>query len=328
MAKPKAKPETKHNFVYVIAGQETSLVNAWCDKLLDQVIEPQQRATGLFNVDTAQVTATEILDELRTLPFLTDKRVVLIKDAEKFVSENRELLEKYFDKPCPTGILILTVKSWDARTRLAKKLPKIGELITVQPPKTSQLPAKLVEYARDAHGKKLDYNAARLLVDLAGDNLVQLYSELDKLALFANDQKSITPEHVESLTGNNRFFNAFAVIDSIITGNTAKAFDKVRVMFAEDKSSEYTVVGAFAFHFRRMFNAKVLLEKGVSASEITKKMRIWSNTDAFFAQLRKISLKKIGAILQRLADIDYEIKTGKTKAQVAIEKLILKLTAD
>jgi DNA polymerase III delta subunit len=36
-------------------------------------------------------------------------------------------------------------------------------------------------------------------------------------------------------------------------------------------------------------------------------------------------LKRIGDILQRLADIDYAIKTGRTKAQVAIEQLVLKL---
>ena len=98
-------------------------------------------------------------------------------------------------------------------------------------------------------------------------------------------------------------------------------------MFASDRSTEFTVVGAFAFHFRRMFNARVLLDEGVRPDVIAKKLRIWGNVDGFFTQLRKMSLKQIGDSIQQLAEIDYAIKTGRTKPQVAIERLVLKLSA-
>jgi DNA polymerase III delta subunit len=132
---------------------------------------------------------------------------------------------------------------------------------------------------------------------------------------------------VELLIGHNRLFNAFAVIDAIMAGDVVRAVERLRIMFAEDKDSEYTVVGAFAFHFRRMFNAKVLLEKGLRYDEIAKKVRIWSNKDSFFAHVRKVSLKQIGQYLQNLAEIDHAIKTGRTKAQVAMEQLVLGLVA-
>ena len=311
--------------IYVIAGKEDSLLNAECDRLLDRLLEPQQRVTGLFNADTTQLLACDILDELRTAPFLTEKRVVLVKGADDFVSENRRLLEKYFDNPCPTGILILTVNSWPPQTKLAKKLPRVGKLISVTQPRPWQLPSRLIEYASDAHDKNLTEKAAELLIELTGDQLTRLYSEIDKLALFADTQKVITPGHIESLIGHNRLFNAFAVIDAVIAGDIAKAVNRLRTMFAEDKSAEFSVVGAFAFHFRRMFNAKVLLQNGVRPAEIAKRLRIWGNKDALFLQLRKMTLKQLGENLQRLAAIDYAIKTGQTKAKVAIEQLVLKL---
>ncbi|MHC4666552.1 MAG: DNA polymerase III subunit delta [Planctomycetota bacterium] len=320
---PKAKTK-KDERIFVIAGKEDSLVNIECDKLLAELLEPQQRTTGLFNADPAEVSASDILDELRTLPFLTKKRVVVIKGADKFISANRELLERYFDSPCPTGILVLTVSSWLGNTRLAKKLPKVGTLINVTQPKAWQLPQRLIEYAGDAHAKKLSKEAAELLIELTGDDLGRLYGEIDKLALFAGEQKTIAAEHVESLIGHNRLFNAFAVIDAVTAGNVAQAVDRLRTMFAEDKSAEYTVVGAFAFHFRRMFKAKVMLQEGVRPADIVTRLRIWSNKDSFFLQLRRMPLKKIGDILQQLADIDYAIKTGRTKPQVAIEQLVLR----
>ena len=273
----------------------------------------------------AEVSATEVLDELRTLPFLTERRVVLVKGADKFVSENRELLEKYFDNPCPTGILILTVSSWPAQTRLAKRLPAVGRLLRVTQPKRWQLPQRLIQYASDAHEKNLSEDAAELLIELTGDELVRLYGEVDKLALFAHNEKSITEQHIESLIGHNRIFGVFAVIDAVIAGNIAQAIYQLRTMFAEDKTAEYTVVGAFAFHFRRMFGAKVLLENGVGSAEIASRLRIWGDRDSFFAQLRKVSLKQIGSILQQLAATDYAIKTGRAKAEVAAEQLVLRL---
>ncbi len=313
------------SLVYVITGKEDSLVSSRCEQLLDTLIDPSQKATCFFSADPDSTSVTEILDELRTAPFLTDKRVVAVKQADDFITKNRELLEAYFDNPCTTGRLVLTVRSWKTNTRLAKKLQSIGELISVEPPKRGQLPQQLAAYANDAFSKKLSRNAAELLIEITGDELARLYSEIDKLALFADQDKTISEKHIESLIGHNRLFNAFSVIDSIIAGNTPEAIERLRGMFAEDKSSEYTVVGAFAFHFRRMFNAKVLLGKGDNTGQIIKKLQIWSNRDKFFDQLRQIPLKQIGKYLQHLAETDYAIKTGRTQAPVAMEQMVLSL---
>jgi DNA polymerase-3 subunit delta len=84
------------------------------------------------------------------------------------------------------------------------------------------------------------------------------------------------------------------------------------------------VVGAFAFHFRKMFNAKAMLSQGKSIPEVTKALRIWGKTDQFYAQIRKISLEQISQVIQQLGSIDYQIKTGQTRATVAIEQLVLR----
>jgi len=312
--------------IYVFAGKNDALVNSQCREFLQQLIEPSQRATGLSVADAVEVSVADVLDELRTVPFLTQKRVVVVKNADDFVSKNRPLLEKYFDNPCPTGILILTVSSWPSQTKLAKKLPTVGKLIEVKQPTSWQLPARLSRYAGDAHDKRLDKDAAELLIDLTGDDLPRLYSEIDKLAVFAEAESAITAKHVESLIGHNRIYGVFEVIDAIGCGRSGEAVARLRNMFAEDKDADYTVVGAFAFHFRRMYNAKALLEKGISPSEVSKKLRVWpSKQESFFAQVRKMTLQQLGRILSQLGTIDYAIKTGQTKAQVAIEQLVLNM---
>ncbi len=327
MAAKKTKSTPKIAPIYVIVGKDESLVNLHCRELVDELVEPDQRAMGLFEPEPNQVTITEVLDELRTLPFLTDKRVVLIEQADDFVTAYRTRLEDYFDSPSSTGVLILTVGTWRSNTKLAKKLKKVGQLIDAGTPSAGQLPSRLIQYAADAHSKKLSSETARLLIELAGDELVRLYSEIDKLALYANEKKTITAEHVEALVGHNRLFSAFAVIDAVISGQTAQALQRLRKMFADDRNAEFTVVGAFAYHLRRQFRARVMLDKGVNLRQIRGQLRIFGKTDEFFAQLRKMSLRRIGRYHSELAATDYAIKTGQVHTKVAMEQLVLKLAS-
>ena len=311
--------------IYVIAGKDESLVGARAQELVDGLLDPQQRMTALLSVDGDEAVVSEVLDELRTVPFLSDKRVVLVKKADGFVSKHREILERYFAKPAGTGVLVLTVGSWDARTRLSKMLPKVGSLVTMEAPPKWKLPEHVVQYAAAKHKIKLNRDAAEMLVELIGEELAQLYNELEKLVLYARDEKVIRADHVESLIGRHRIYDAFEVIDAIIGGDAGRAVTRLRNMFEQDKSAEYSVVGAFAFHLRRMFQARALLDKRTSPVEIARQLRIWYNKDRFFAQLQRTTLSQIAAFLEELAAVDHATKTGQAQAAVAIEQLVLKL---
>ncbi|MHC4517454.1 MAG: DNA polymerase III subunit delta [Planctomycetota bacterium] len=311
--------------IYVIAGKEPSRVGARCQELLDALLDAQERMTGLLSLEGAQAELAEALDELRTVPFLASRRVVVIREADSFVSKNRGALEKYFEKPSTTGVLVLTVGSWPKTTKLAKKLPKVGQLMELVPPKRNELPARLIQHARQACGKALDRDAAQLLVELVGEDLAQLENEVDKLALFADKDKAITLRHVESLAGHNRIFGAFEVIEAMMAGQPMQAIRRLRNMFEEDRGAEYKVVGAFAYHLRRLFTAKAMLQKSESPAAVAQKVRIWRDKDRFFAQLRRTSLEQIGGYIEQLAGIDHAVKTGQAKTQVAMEQLVLRL---
>jgi DNA polymerase-3 subunit delta len=311
--------------IYVIAGKDEPLVNARCQELLDELLAPEQRMTGLFSAEGKEVAIADVLDELRTTPFLTDQRVVVVRDAEGFISKYRETLENYFEKPSGTGILVLTVSGWDARTRLAKRLPKVGTLLALTPPPRWELPKHLMQYTADKYHVRLDRDAAEMLVESAGEELAQLYNEIDKLVLFARGERTLRAEHVQALGGHQRIYGAFEVIDAVTAGNPGEAVRRLRNMFEEDRDAEYSVVGAFAYHVRRMFKAKVMLDNGVNPNDIARQLHVWSNKDRFFAQLQRFGLSQIAVFLEELAALDYATKTGQAQTPVAIEQLVLRL---
>ena len=80
--------------IYVVAGKDESLVGARAQELVDELLSPEQRMTALLSIDGDEAAISEVLDELKTIPFLADKRVVLVRKADGFVSKHREFLER------------------------------------------------------------------------------------------------------------------------------------------------------------------------------------------------------------------------------------------
>jgi DNA polymerase III subunit delta len=324
----KAGKPQGHSAIYVVVGKDRFLVEMECARLLDEVIPAAEREMGLISPEAGRAEAAEIFDELRTPGFLVPHKVVLLKDADDFISRNRDAMELYFDRPSTSGTLILTVSSWLKTTKLAKKLLEVGKLIATPELKDWQLPDFAMRYASERFGKAMSKPAAQMLVELVGDEPGLIAGQVEKLAMFVDTRKSITPEDVTAIVGRNRFFDAFEVIDSMTAGDMPTAITRIRSMFRNDKESEYSAVGAFAFHFRKMFTAKTRLAKGESADAMAPSLRLWgSNKDIFFRQLQRVSLLDIGVVLRKLAAIDHATKTGQGTAAVSLEQLVMTMCA-
>lgn len=307
----------------MIYGEDPFLVSKEAEKLLDSLLDVELRAMALYEPKAESAQIADVLDELRTLPFLAPKRVVLIKGAEPFVKANAAHLENYLDDPSPSGILILTVTAWDKRLRLHKKLQSCGNLIELKKMYSNQMPAYVTAYAQETYGIRLDSQCSRLLVELVGDDPGRLCREMDKLAVFVAPKKTVGFQDIEQAVGKNRMFDAFGVIDSINAGQMAPALDRLRNMFQADKSSEYTVVGAFGYHFRRLFRVKALIEKGTPPQQAATKSGVFGfHQKAFLQQVSQMTLPQLAGIMIELGEIDFGIKTGQTTASVAMERLI------
>ncbi len=311
--------------IYVVEGEEKSLVDIEVENIIHQLLEPDQIELGLLRLQSSEAVLTDCLDELRTLPFLVPRRVVLIKDAEDFISDNRESLENYFDNPSTTGVLILTVKKLAENTKIYKKLSKSGKLISVAKPTRKTLPGHLIKYTEQTHNKKLDYPAAEMIVEIGGEDYGILTREIDKLVAYTDQKKAITIEDVQTLTGHNRISSSFEVFDKTIAGNQAEAIVTLRDTLSKDKDAKYLIVGAFLFQVRKMFDAKVMLDKGFNTNVISERLRIFGDRNIYFSRLRKLKLEEIGSLIEDLARIDYQGKSGQAIIEVEIEKFIFKL---
>ncbi len=169
-----------------------------------------------------------MLDELFTLPFFSRKRLIIVEDADTFVTKHRKDLEAYVQKPSASGILLLQVKQWTSTTNLAKLVEKLGlaiECTALRDKDTAKIVAWLIEYAQARCDAHLDKGAANLLVELVGLEVGILASEVEKLAVYAGSSKRIERGDVAKMVGAGRVETIWKALDAATTGQGGAALE-------------------------------------------------------------------------------------------------------
>jgi DNA polymerase-3 subunit delta len=105
--------------------------------------------TGLTRFAGKDADLQTVSDELRTVSMWGDRRLVVVEDADEFVTKYRPGLEKYAQAPAKKSALVLDVKSWPKTTRLAKQVAQTG--LEIECTELKGVALWVVEGGPDAH---------------------------------------------------------------------------------------------------------------------------------------------------------------------------------
>jgi DNA polymerase III subunit delta len=169
-----------------------------------------------------------VLDELFTLPFFSRRRLVIVEEADTFVTKYRPELEAYVEAPSHSGILLLQVKTWTATTRLAKLVDKLGlaiECNAIAERQSKKVIVWLTEHARSRCDVELDASAANLLLELVGLEIGILIAEVEKLAVYVGDAKRIERADVAQMVGAGRVETIWKALDAAASGQAKVALE-------------------------------------------------------------------------------------------------------
>jgi DNA polymerase-3 subunit delta len=259
-----SRPPAKAGPLYVLHGEESFLKRQAIRVIRNAAVGPEadEQAVAVKAGDTA--TFADVFDELETLPFFFPRRLVVVDNADPFVTEHRAELERKVGSLPSTGTLVLDVKSWAANTRLAKLVDNTATIVCKAPPSAS-VPGWCSEWAQAHHGKQLPSPAARLLADLVGPELGLLDQELAKLAVFVGKRARIETEDVDRLVGQSRMESTFKIFDAIAAGDSRQALAILDQAFDQGEEP-YRILGAFGSQLKKLAQANRLTERGVAPS--------------------------------------------------------------
>ena len=307
--------------VYVLVGSDAFLLDAYRREIVEVVLADADPQTALASYESSADLA-EVLDALRTLPFLAPRRLVVVRDADEFVSAHRDALEQYLQTPVATASLVLMVSSFPKNTRLAKLVAKVGKVYDCKAPEQKRLDTWIGKSA-GKRGKTIAGDAAELLAQWVGGDLATLDQEIEKLSLYVEPRDAITLADVSLVVSSGGTAEAFALPNALTLGQPGKALEALGAMLTT-RGEEFKTLGMIGWHLRRVIRAQQLIAQGQNPQAAMKAVKVFYNQQGFAALLKRRSLTALAGDFRKMLAADRAMKTG-TDAKAALQELVVGL---
>jgi DNA polymerase-3 subunit delta len=317
-----SSPPTKP--VYALVGSDSFLQLQALSRLLSQMPPDVQRMD--FEGDRASLA--DILDELRSFALFGGGKVVVIRDAEDFITRFRSQLEDYLASPSSSGVLVLRLASLPANQRVHKLISKVGVIEQCEPPKAAALPKWIIDRARAAHNARINPDAARMVAELVGDDLGRIDGELGKLALQVGEAP-ITTADVSTGIAFQREQEMWDMTNELAAGHTDRAMQRWRHLTQLDSSAEFRAVTWLGMWLENVRKALAMRRSGMNSGAIASALRLWPREiqDPFFKTATTLGEAGVARAINLLAELDKQSKSGIGDAATNVERFILTLAA-
>ncbi|MGH7138648.1 MAG: DNA polymerase III subunit delta [Pirellulales bacterium] len=315
-------------------GDEPFLKGLVLAELRRLVLGEEEAEFSLTRFDGRSAEWRSVSDELLTVGlFGGGHRLVVVDDADDFVSEHRAQLEDTITRTSRTGTLVLIVQSWPSNTRLAKQVAATGLAVECKSPPAARLIKWLSALARDRHRARLEREAAESIVEIIGPELGLINQELAKLAAAANGQP-ITAELVQQLVGGWKAKTAWDMLDAAVEGRTGEALVELDRLLLSGENP-IAVMGQIAATLRRFAAATRHIEQTEASGgrpNLRQSLEL-AGVKSFVAQkseaqLRKLGRPRAGQIYRWLLDVDLALKgssSAPARARTVLEQLVVRL---
>lgn len=273
-------------------------------------------------------------------------RLIIIDDADTFVSANRARLEKYATAPGTTARLVIVVHALAANTKLYQIAASQHLIIQCKAPELSggravderRVAAWLRFRSQSKHQIQLEQDAAEAMIALIGPEFGLLDQELAKLAVQIWPERRITADLVRQHVGNWRLRTGWDLIDAITSGDVPAALDLLQRLLECGDGDVNMIFGQISWALRQYAAAtrnvqraeragrKITVQQALSAAGVRDYPP--GNLQRAVAQLRRIGRQRGSQLYRWLLETDLALKGSHARpgrARFALEQLILRL---
>ena len=316
--------------VYLMEGPEEYIkqqaLTALCKALLPAGLEEMNRA------DLADPAADELIAAAETLPFMGEKRVVVVRECSLLTasrkSEDEDKATAYADylsRVSPTTCLVFYVKGKaDGRKKLYTLLKKANAIVDFSP----MSDADCADWARKSMarmGKALDGQTAAKLGFTVGRDAATLRQEMDKLAAYLGERQTVTEEDIDAVCTRSTECTVFQMVDAQVAGRNADAFSLLSDMVRSGEE-RMGVLAMLLRQYRILYHMRCLMDERAPQTQQAALLGIPPFAVARTQQqARRFDRERLKAAYDGLLEYEYQIKTGRTPQEGCAENALLRL---
>ena len=272
----------------------------------------------IIKYDMETTSLSTVLSDAITVPFLEELKIIILKNP-KFLTKSAtstkdeiKAMLKYLKNPCDSTLLIIDATNTviNQSNEIYKMLKNVARIIDYPDPEEIELKGWIVR-SFDANGIDIKDDALTLLLEYIGDDQARLSQEIDKLSSYVGKGGTIRKEDIKLLVPKNINNEIYLLIKAIINHDLALTNQIYDNLITHTKDS-LTIFSLISNKFKELLSTYRLLKYGYSQSDIAKFYNVSTGKAYYIVQeARAFKLSDLEFYIDKLAELDYQIKSGK-----------------
>ncbi|MCU0523491.1 MAG: DNA polymerase III subunit delta [Elainella sp. Prado103] len=305
--------------IYLYWGEDDFAMQRSIAALRAQSLDPAWIDFNYSKVSPDQPDAVvQGLNLAMTPPFGAGSRLVWLADttiAQRCPEDLLIELERTLPRLPEETVLLLTMTNKpDGRLKSTKLLQKHADIVefSVIPPWNTEQLVQQVKRAAQEVEVKLTPGAIQLLVESIGNHSRQLYTELEKLKLFAGSSRQPIDETAVAQLITTSTQSSFELAKAIMQADTSKVLSLIRDLLGRNEAP-LRIVATLVTYFRTRLWIKLMQEAGErDEREIARLAEVNNPKQVYFLQkeVRPIPLSALTQTLPILMELEFSLKFG------------------
>ncbi|MFQ6036788.1 MAG: DNA polymerase III subunit delta, partial [Sedimentisphaerales bacterium] len=325
--------------LYILHGEDDFSLHEALEEIKKGIGDQTALTTNTTVLDGQQVTVAQLPAICEAMPFLAEKRLVIIygllerfeprvksgrqKKSTSVASRQDESksLGEYLGRIPDSTVLVLIDGKIKSQNPLFRELSPKARVKSFPLLKDAKL-RQWIQGRVAENGGSISPQAVNLLARFVGGNLWIMANEIDKLALFTLGRR-IEEEDVRRVVSYAQEANVFAMIDAILEFKAGVAEQLLEQLLQQGAPPAGLLV-MLTRQVRLMVRIKELRSQRKSEAEIQDKLALPSEfvLRKTSEQAGRYSLPRLREVYHRLLQTDLSIKTGRLAPELALNILI------
>lgn len=308
--------------IYLLYGNQSYLRNIYKDRLVKALI-PDDNTLNYSYYEGKNVPIGEVIDLAETLPFMSDRRVIVLENTGLF-AEACPQLEEYISSIPETTCMIFSEEKADGRLKQFKSVKSAGMAVEYKDLSEDELKKWITGRLNREH-RGITGNALNLFIENCGTDMMMISKELDKLVAYTYGKDGIYPEDVQAICSPQTENQIFLMLDEIFKHNTDGALSYYGDLLALHEQP-IRIMALIQTQLRLLYHIKVMASEGHSAKSIAEGLEMNEyRVKKALPQAQKSSKIWLRKALSLCANTDEAFKSGRVDAQIGLEMVICEL---
>ena len=318
---------------YIFCGQDEELIKEGVNQLVKPFVQEDMVDLNYIRIDGNTVSSEEVINACETMPFMGEKKVVVLfranflkdkvdSNSEKVYKEIKEYL-----KNIPDFTLLILYYVFDDKRDTPKKnkklmsLDKITTIVHCDKLKRDRYIKKVEEVFKEK-GKNIGGIELRYFCEKVSNNFDIIRNEVDKLISYTNG-RDIKKEDIDKLIPSNSEDDIFDLVDLISQKKIDKAIDVMdEILFKADQ--HMLIIISIENQFKKLYRIKVGMQNGKRLNDFMSELKVPQFVCEKLINLsNKFTLKQLEELIKLCVSTEVKLKSTAIDKRMELEMLLI-----